>query len=94
MKKFLIKFLGFVLCIAIIAGGGYLSYINSDFDGMWAAFDNAINAGLPLFGGEETPPADEGGENPPAENGGEETPPAQGEGESTPEDGGSTPSDS
>lgn len=32
MKKFLIRLVGWILCLAVIAGGAYLSYLTSDFD--------------------------------------------------------------
>lgn len=104
MRKFLIKFLGFVLCVAIVAGGAYLSYINTDFDALASDFEKAVSAGLPLFGGEsepedgeeQNPPVENGGENnPPVENGGEDNPPVENGGEDNPPvEGGTTPEDS
>ncbi len=81
MKKFLIRLIGWILSLAVIAGGAYLSYLTSDFDEFEADVNNVIaqlGSMGGMFGGGETTP----------ENGGETTP--EDGGETTPEDGGET----
>ena len=81
MKKFLIRLIGWILSLAVIAGGAYLSYLTSDFDEFEADVNNVIaqlESMGSMFGGGETTP----------ENGGETTP--EDGGETTPEDGGET----
>ena len=91
MKKFLIRLIGWILSLAVIAGGAYLSYLTSDFDEFEADVNNVIaqleSMGGMLGGGETTP--ENGGETTP-ENGGETTP--EDGGETNPEDGGNSES--
>lgn len=89
MKKFLIRLIGWILSLAVIAGGAYLSYLTSDFDEFEADVNNVIaqlESMGSMFGGGETTP-ENGGETTPED--GSETTPENG-GETTPEDGGET----
>ncbi len=82
MIKFSIRLLGFILCLLVLMGGAYMTYLNTDFASMKQDFDTAFSAGFAGFIPEKAP---DDGENIP-DNGGENTP--DDGGENTPDNGG------
>ena len=47
MRKLFLQLLSFVLCAGILAGGAYLSYIQSNFDDLKSDWDKIFSS--PLF---------------------------------------------